>query len=53
MVIKYDLILEYIESLFVGNWIFVRSIVKELNVSEGIVYCVIKDVENVGLVLMI
>ncbi|HFP8347197.1 TPA: DRTGG domain-containing protein [Enterococcus faecium] len=50
MATKHDLILEYIESLPVGNRISVRSIAKELNVSEGTAYRAIKDAENVGLV---
>ena len=50
MATKHDLILEYIESLPVGNRISVRSIAKELNVSEGTAYRAIKDAENIGLV---
>ena len=50
MATKHDLILEYIESLPVGNRISVRSIAKELSVSEGTAYRAIKDAENVGLV---
>ncbi|BDP85137.1 hypothetical protein EfmAA610_23470 [Enterococcus faecium] len=46
MATKHDLILEYIESLPVGNRISVRSIAKELNVSEGTAYRAIKDAEN-------
>ncbi|MFV0559458.1 MAG: DRTGG domain-containing protein [Enterococcus sp.] len=50
MATKHDLILEYIESLPVGERISVRSIAKELNVSEGTAYRAIKDAENIGLV---
>lgn len=50
MASKHDLILEYIEGLPVGNRISVRSIAKELNVSEGTAYRAIKDAENTGLV---
>ncbi|MGX7174407.1 DRTGG domain-containing protein [Enterococcus ratti] len=50
MATKHDLILEYIEELPVGNRISVRSIAKELSVSEGTAYRAIKDAENIGLV---
>lgn len=50
MATKHNLILEYIESLPVGNRISVRRIAKELNVSEGTAYRAIKYAENVGLV---
>lgn len=50
MATKHDLILEYIESLPVGERISVRSIAKNLSVSEGTAYRAIKDAENVGLV---
>ncbi|MFC4772889.1 DRTGG domain-containing protein [Enterococcus hermanniensis] len=50
MATKHDLILEHIESLPVGERISVRSIAKNLNVSEGTAYRAIKDAENIGLV---
>ncbi|WP_368250703.1 DRTGG domain-containing protein [Enterococcus sp. 2201sp1_2201st1_B8_2201SCRN_220225] len=50
MATKHDLILNYIESLAIGERISVRGIAKELNVSEGTAYRAIKDAENVGLV---
>ncbi|MDT2757651.1 DRTGG domain-containing protein [Enterococcus asini] len=50
MATKHDLILNYIESLTIGERISVRGIAKELNVSEGTAYRAIKDAENVGLV---
>ena len=50
MATKHDLILEHIESLPVGERISVRSIAKNLRVSEGTAYRAIKDAENIGLV---
>lgn len=50
MATKHDLILEYIEGLPVGERISVRSIAKNLSVSEGTAYRAIKDAENTGLV---
>lgn len=50
MATKHDQILSYIESLPVGERISVRSIAKNLSVSEGTAYRAIKDAENVGLV---
>lgn len=50
MATKHDLILEYIESLPVGERISVRSIAKNLTVSEGTAYRAIKDAETIGLV---
>ncbi len=50
MATKHDQILSYIESLPVGERISVRSIAKNLKVSEGTAYRAIKDAENVGLV---
>lgn len=50
MATKHDLILDYIENLPVGERISVRSIAKNLNVSEGTAYRAIKDAENSGLV---
>ncbi|QIL45742.1 CBS domain-containing protein [Vagococcus coleopterorum] len=50
MATKHDQILEYIETLPVGERISVRSIAKNLNVSEGTAYRAIKEAENIGLV---
>lgn len=50
MATKHDQILAHIESLPVGERISVRSIAKNLSVSEGTAYRAIKDAENVGLV---
>ena len=50
MATKHDLILEHIENLPVGERISVRSIAKNLSVSEGTAYRAIKDAENLGLV---
>ncbi|GCF93323.1 hypothetical protein NRIC_12140 [Enterococcus florum] len=50
MATKHDLILQHIESLPVGERISVRSIAKNLSVSEGTAYRAIKDAENIGLV---
>lgn len=50
MATKHDLILEHIENLPVGERISVRSIAKNLSVSEGTAYRAIKDAENIGLV---
>lgn len=47
---KHEQILQYIESLDIGNKISVRQIAKALNVSEGTAYRAIKDAENQGLV---
>ncbi len=47
---KHDQILEYIETLPVGEKISVRGIAKNLSVSEGTAYRAIKEAENVGLV---
>lgn len=49
-VTKHDQILEYIETLPVGDKISVRGIAKALSVSEGTAYRAIKDAENIGLV---
>ncbi|MBO0476467.1 CBS domain-containing protein [Vagococcus sp. DIV0080] len=49
-VTKHDQILEYIETLPVGEKISVRGIAKALSVSEGTAYRAIKEAENVGLV---
>ncbi|WEG73686.1 DRTGG domain-containing protein [Vagococcus intermedius] len=50
MATKHDQILEYIESLPVGERISVRSIAKSLSVSEGTAYRAIKEAETSGLV---
>ncbi len=50
MATKHDQILTYIETLPVGERISVRSIAKNLGVSEGTAYRAIKDAENTGLV---
>lgn len=50
MASKHAQIIEYIESLPVGEKISVRSIAKDLNMSEGTAYRAIKDAENRGLV---
>lgn len=50
MATKHEQILDFIESLKVGNKISVRQIAKELNVSEGTAYRAIKEAENQGLV---
>lgn len=50
MTTKHNKILSFIESLPVGEKISVRSIAKNLEVSEGTAYRAIKDAENKGLV---
>lgn len=50
MATKHDQILKYIEGLPIGDRISVRSIAKNLGVSEGTAYRAIKDAENIGLV---
>lgn len=50
MATKHDQILKYIEGLPIGDRISVRSIAKNLGVSEGTAYRAIKDAENLGLV---
>lgn len=50
MATKHEQILDYIESLPVGEKISVRSIAKNLRVSEGTAYRAIKDAENIGYV---
>ncbi|MGK0551517.1 DRTGG domain-containing protein [Enterococcus faecalis] len=50
MATKHDQILKHIESLPIGERISVRSIAKNLSVSEGTAYRAIKDAENYGLV---
>ena len=50
MATKHDQIIDYIESLTVGEKISVRSIAKNLNMSEGTAYRAIKEAEVSGLV---
>ncbi|MCQ9209785.1 DRTGG domain-containing protein [Granulicatella seriolae] len=50
MATKHDQIIDYIESLPVGEKISVRSIAKNLNMSEGTAYRAIKEAEVSGLV---
>lgn len=50
MTTKHDQIITYIETLPVGEKISVRSIAKNLKVSEGTAYRAIKDAQNEGLV---
>ncbi|MFX8055414.1 helix-turn-helix domain-containing protein, partial [Acinetobacter baumannii] len=45
---KHEQILQYIESLPVGEKISVRQIAKEMGVSEGTAYRAIKDAETKG-----
>ncbi|MEW9033071.1 MAG: winged helix-turn-helix transcriptional regulator, partial [Planifilum fimeticola] len=47
---KHEQILRYIEQLDVGEKISVRTIARELGVSEGTAYRAIKEAENQGLV---
>lgn len=47
---KYQEILSYLEELLVGKRVSVCSIFNYLGVSDGMVYCVIKEVENCGIV---
>ena len=50
MATKHEQILQYINSLPVGERISVRQIAKEMGVSEGTAYRAIKDAENKGYV---
>lgn len=50
MATKHEQIIQYIETLPVGEKLSVRSIAKSLNMSEGTAYRAIKDAENEGLV---
>lgn len=50
MATKHDLIIQYIESLPIGEKISVRGIAKQLNMSEGTAYRAIKDAEMLGIV---
>lgn len=47
---KHEQILDYIEALEVGTKISVRSIAKDMEVSEGTAYRAIKEAENQGVV---
>ena len=47
---KHDIVIEYIESLEVGEKVSVRQLARQMNISEGTVYRAIKDAENQGLV---
>ena len=50
MATKHEQIIQYIETLPVGEKISVRSVAKSLGMSEGTAYRAIKDAENEGLV---
>ena len=50
MATKHEQIIQYIETLPVGEKISVRGIAKQLNMSEGTAYRAIKDAEINGLV---
>lgn len=50
MVTKHDRIIHYIQSLPIGSKISVRSLAKQMQMSEGTAYRAIKDAENEGLV---
>src|SRR5574342_101343 len=50
MATKHEQILQYIDSLPIGEKISVRQIAKAINVSEGTAYRAIKDSENKGYV---
>ncbi|MBF0779810.1 MULTISPECIES: DRTGG domain-containing protein [unclassified Granulicatella] len=47
---KHDMIIQYIDSLSVGEKVSVRSIAKNMRMSEGTAYRAIKDAESLGLV---
>ena len=47
---KHQRIIEYIESLPVGEKISVRTIAKNMQLSEGTAYRAIKAAENLGIV---
>ncbi len=53
MTTKHEQILDYIETVPIGNKISVRSIARALNVSEGTAYRAIKTAETEGLVTTI
>ena len=50
---KHEIVIEYIESLDVGEKVSVRQLARQMNISEGTVYRAIKDAENQGLVFSI
>lgn len=50
MATKQEKIINYIETLPIGNKLSVRTIAKEMNVSEGTAYRAIKNAEEKGLV---
>lgn len=50
MTSKHEQIIRYIESLPVGEKISVRSIAKNMEMSEGTAYRAIKEAENIGIV---
>lgn len=50
MATKHDMIIQYIESLPIGEKISVRGIAKHLKMSEGTAYRAIKDAEHIGIV---
>lgn len=50
MATKHEKILDYIESLAIGNKISVRQVAKEMKVSEGTAYRAIKEAEIQGIV---
>ena len=47
---KHEIVIEYIESLEVGEKVSVRQLARQMNISEGTVYRAIKEAENQGLV---
>ena len=53
MTSKHQQIIRYIESLPVGEKISVRSIAKNMEMSEGTAYRAIKEAENIGIVSII
>ena len=50
MATKHEQIIQYIETMPVGEKLSVRTIAKNLNMSEGTAYRAIQDAENIGLV---
>ncbi|MEE0435080.1 MAG: CBS domain-containing protein [Peptococcaceae bacterium] len=47
---KHEIVIEYIESLDIGEKVSVRQLARQMNISEGTVYRAIKEAENQGLV---
>ena len=43
---KHEIVIEYIESLEVGEKVSVRQLARQMNISEGTVYRAIKEAEN-------